>query len=126
MRFNEEGLYRPLEELLRKADKPLDCNQLFENKEIQKYAASPQPGLGLPRQPVASWTRQAPAQTRARPRWEYIWKDRVPAALAGVIDYVPKSLIDRPNLLISEEGDRIQIDLKEIVIIIQQRKKSAK
>jgi hypothetical protein len=50
----------------------------------------------------------------------------VPAALAGVIDYVPKSLIDRPNLLISEEGDRIQIDLKEIVIIIQQRKKSAK
>lgn len=41
MRFNEEGLYRLLEELLRKADKPLDCNQLFENKEIQKYAACP-------------------------------------------------------------------------------------
>jgi hypothetical protein len=60
------------------------------------------------------------------PRWRYIWKDKVPPELANAMDYVPKALIDRPNLLISEEGDRIQIDLKEIVIIIQQRKKNAK
>lgn len=56
------------------------------------------------------------------PRWRYLWKDKVPPGLAA-IGYVPKAIIDRPNLLISEEGDQIQIDLKEVVIIIKTRKK---
>lgn len=128
MRYSEEGLYRLLEQLLREAAEPKNCNELFDHPEVRKYAASPNrvsDYLG------SMWRRgllrRVPETDPGRgPRWRYSWKDKVPPELAGAIDYVPKALIDRPNLLISEEGDRLQIDLKEIVIIIQHRKKNAK
>lgn len=127
MRYSEEGLYRLLETLLRKAKTPMNCNELFDNQEVREYAASPNrvsDYLGN------MWRRgllqRVPETEPGRgPRWRYIWKDKVPPGL-GAISYLPTPIVDRPGMLISEEGDRIQIDLKEIVIIIQQRKKNAK
>lgn len=124
MRFTEEGLYRLLEKLLRAADTPLNCNELYDNLEVREFAASPNrvsDYLGnMWRRGLVS--RVPDANAGRGPRWRYLWKDKVPPGL-GAIGYVPKSLIDRPNLLISEDGDQIQIDLKEIVIIIKTRKK---
>jgi len=127
MRYSEEGLYRLLEKLLRAAKEPKNCNELFDNQEVREYAASPNRVSDyLGNMWRRGLLRRVPETDPGRgPRWRYIWKDKVPPEL-GAIDYLPKSLVDRPNLLISEDGDRIQIDLKEIVIIIQQRKKNAK
>ena len=41
MRFSEEGLYRLLEKLLREAEGPMNCNELFDIAEVRDYAASP-------------------------------------------------------------------------------------
>lgn len=125
MRFSEEGLYRLLEKILREADQPLHCNELWDKfPELREHAASPNrvsDYLGnLWRRGLLS--RVASGAEGRGPRWSYIWKDKVPPQLAA-IGYVPKALVERPSLLISEEGDTIQIDLKEFVIIIQQRKK---
>lgn len=125
MRFNEEGLYRSLEEIFRRAKKPLTCNDIWDDHPVVRdFAASPnrvsdymgnmwRRGL-LSRLPV-------PEPGRG-PRWSYMWKDKVPPALAA-LEYVPKAIVERPNLIISEEGDQIQIDLKEVVILIRTRKK---
>lgn len=126
MRFSEEGLYRLLEKLLREAEGPMNCNELFDIAEVRDYAASPN---RVSDYPGNMWRRgllrRTPETDPGRgPWWRYMWKDKTPPNL-GAIDYLPKLLIDRPNLLISEEGDRIQIDLKELVII-QHRKKNAK
>lgn len=123
MRFSEEGLYRALEKSLRAANKPLDCVQLFDKPDVQQHAASSNrvsDYLGN------MWRRglvkRVPVPEPGRgPRWAYMWKDKVPPEL-GAIGYVPHGIVDRPGLVISEEGDQIQIDLKDTVIIIKYRK----
>lgn len=124
MFHSEEGLYRLLEKILRDADKPLNCVELFENAEVRQHAASPNrvsDYLGnMWRKGILS---RVPETDPGRgPRWRYLIKNKVPPDL-GAIGYVPKALLTRPNVLISEDGDSIQIDLKEIVIIIKTRKK---
>lgn len=124
MFHSEEGLYRLLEKILHEAEQPMNCVELFDKPEVRAHAASPNrvsDYLGnMWRKGILS--RVPDAEPGRGPRWRYLIKAKVPPEL-GAIGYVPKALVTRPNVLISEEGDSIQIDLKEIVIIIKTRKK---
>jgi hypothetical protein len=50
----------------------------------------------------------------------YQWKERAPKGVEGVL-YAPKLLVDRPTVLITEEGKTIQIELPNLTIIIKQK-----
>ncbi len=56
------------------------------------------------------------------PRWKYAWKNKVPANQKSV-EYAPKRLVNRPTVVITEEGLTMQIELPEHTIIIKQKKK---
>lgn len=122
MRFSEEGLYRALEKVLREADEFMDCHQLYEHKDVQEHAASAnrvsdylgnmwRKGL-LSRLPTT-----APG---SRSRWMYLWKDKTPPQLVTV-QPTSKLLVDRPTVVITEEGKTIQIEMPELTILIRQK-----
>ena len=63
-----------------------------------------------------------------RARWAYVWREKVtpewkkehrvePKA------FRPKALLDRPNLHISEDGTHLSIEMPEISVQIEIRKK---
>jgi hypothetical protein len=120
MRYSEKGLFQALEKVLRETGKAMDCNELFDMASIKEYAASPnrvsdylgglwRKGLVV-RLPTVS-------EGGAKARWAYQWKDNVLATVGT--DYAPRLLVDRPTLVITEEGTTIQIAMKELTILIK-------
>lgn len=123
MRHSENGLFQALEKVLRETGEPMDCVQLFDLQSIKDHAASPnrvsdylgglwRKGLVL-RLPTTG-------DGKSRARWSYQWKDRVPVG-ANATAYAPKLLVDRPTVLITEEGGTMQIEMPHLTIIIKQK-----
>lgn len=101
----------------------MDCNQLFDMPDIREHAASANrvsdylDGLwrkGL----VVRLPSSSDGSSRAR--WPYQWKDRVPPGVEGKT-YAPKLLVDRPTVLITEEGGTMQIEMPHLTIITKQK-----
>jgi hypothetical protein len=122
MRFSENGLFQALEKALRATGEAMDCNELFDMADIKAYAASPNRvsdylgGLwrkGL----VVRLPNESDSKSRAR--WKYQWKDRAPPGVVGVL-HTPKLLVDRPTILITEEGQTMQIQMPGLTILIKQ------
>jgi hypothetical protein len=123
MNHSEENLLEVLEKVLAAADRPLDCNELFDMPEVRPHAASANrvsDYLGnLWRKGKLS---RVPATDPGRgPRWKYQWKKKLSTGSTSV-EYIPKLLADRPTMLISEQGDQIQIELSDLTILIKQKK----
>lgn len=120
----ETGLYQVLEKILFEAKEPLDCHQIYNMPEVRKYAASParvSDYLGnIWRKGLVSRIPN-PETGRGAPRWKYIWKKKV-APNQQVIEYAPKLLVHKPTVLITEEGDTIQIEMPNLTILIKQKK----
>lgn len=123
MRYSENGLFQALEKVLRDTGEAMDCNQLYDMPTIREHAASPNRvsdylgGLwrkGL----VVRLPNEGDGKSRAR--WKYQWKDHVPKGVSG-IPYAAKLLVDRPAVLITEEGKTIQIEMPNLTIIIKQK-----
>lgn len=123
MRHSENGLFQALEKVLRETGEPMDCNQLFDMPEIREHAASANRVSdylgGLWRKGLVV---RLPSSTdgTSRARWSYQWKDRVPPGVEGKA-YAPKLLVDRPTVLITEEGGTMQIEMPHLTIIIKQK-----
>ena len=123
MSNGEEGLYQLLEKILFDATEPLDSVQIYDMPEVRKLAASPNrvsDYLGnIWRKGLAT---RIPAGGEGRgPRWKYAWKSKVPPS-QNAVEYTPKLLVNRPTVVITEEGLTMQIEMPELTIIIKQKK----
>lgn len=124
MSSGEEGLYQLLEKILFEANEPLDAVQIFDMPEVRKLAASANrvsDYLGnIWRKGLAT---RIPAGGEGRgPRWKYQWKTKV-APSQKTVEYTPKLLVNRPTVVITEEGLSMQIEMPDLTIIIKQKKK---
>lgn len=123
-------LYPALEAALKEASGPLDCNQLFDMETIRNVAPSVNRVSDylsvMFRKGLLSRVAAEPdANGRSRTRWAYLWRHKeVPEwrepAHAQV--YKPKTLADRPNLYISEDGEYISIELPGFSVTIKKTK----
>jgi len=123
MRNSEKGLFHALEKILRATGEPMDCNQLFDEPEVREYAATANRVSdylgGLWRKGLVT-RLPAPKDSNSRARWMYQWKA---SALPGVgVEYAPRLIADRPNLVITEDGTTIHITLPNLVVSIRQTK----
>lgn len=61
----------------------------------------------------------------SKTRWKYIWRNKeIPAVkqkAIKVVDFVPKAILDRPNIYIAEDGDHINIELPNLSITIKKK-----
>lgn len=128
----QDGLYGALEEALKAADEPLDCNDLFELASIRKHAATVNrvsDYLGNMWRKGDVVRMAAPRTDTTRSRWMYAWKGRVKAK--PKLDEISEAaaftservgvLLSRPNMEISEEGKTVVITLPNFTIAIKQR-----
>lgn len=122
MRYSEQGLLEVLKKILRENGGPMDCRELFDMSEVREHAATVnrvsdylgnlwRKGL-LTRLPASGTGRGA--------RWAYQWKTS--AALNLGEDYTPKVLLDRPQVVITEEGLTMNIITPHLTITIKQTK----
>lgn len=125
-------LYPLLQQHLQASDRPLTCHDLYDVPEIRAIAPSANrisDYLGvLFRRGVLSRLQNSSEDEHGRARWAYIWKEKVTPEWKKTVkaepkDFRPKAILDRPNLYISEDGTHLNIEMPEISIQIQIRKK---
>ena len=124
MKHSENLLFPALEAALKAASGPLTSAELYDIASIKEHAASANrvsDYLGnLWRRGVV--TRMASDKSDAsRSRWAYEWKGQRAAKVYG-LDYNPKVLLDRPTVLVTEEGKEITLEFQHLVITIRQKK----
>lgn len=121
MRHSEKGLFNALEKILRETGEPMDCNQLFEKPEVREYAATANRVSdylgGLWRKGLVTRLPSS-SEGSSRARWMYQWKESAPIGVG--VEYAPRLLVDRPNVIISEEGKSIMLQMPHLTITIRQ------
>ena len=125
MKQDESSLFPALEAALKAASGPLTSAELYDMAAIKEHAASANrvsDYLGnLWRKGVV--TRMAADKSDAsRSRWAYEWKGQRGAKVYGT-EYNPKVLLDRPTVLITEEGREITLEFQHLSITIRQKNK---
>lgn len=125
------GVYAVLEKLLRETKEPLTAADLFDNPDVKKYAST----VNRVSDYVAHmWRRElvqrytAPPQLSNKARFAYMWKENGPTFEPvpdnKVVKQMPnmkvlKHPLSKPNIRITEEDDRVIIELDEFSITIQ-------
>lgn len=125
---SEEGLFDVLEKILKEAKQPMDCVDIYDgNMEVRKRAANPNrvsDYLGNMWRKGLLQRLPAPRGEGKKARWLYVWKGRqqVKPDLAKAVSYdeTMQTIIDKPNLLIEEDGRLLTITLPGIRVMIQQ------
>lgn len=134
--MNEEtqDLYALLRDHLRVADTPLTCHDLYDVPEIRAVAPSANrvsDYLGVLFRRGELNRVQAVGSSdgeHGRARWAYIWREKVRPEWVGLKDeqvkvYRPKPILEKPNIFITEDGGLLNIEMPEISIQIQIKKK---
>lgn len=125
MRNSDTGLFPVLEAILKAADGPMDCQTMFDNPEVRKYAASVSrvsDYLGNLWRKGLVVRLPAPKSGDSRARWMYEWKgNRGPKVHEHALEYSPRVLADRPTVLITEEGNVITLEFPNLLISIRQK-----
>ena len=124
----EFGLFQALEQVLKGAEKPMTCNELFDLPEIKKYANSANRvsdylgGLFRKRMVVRL---PAPRTNNSSARWAYEWRRpeaeeaQDPRGGDRVVYESSKVLMDKPSIQITEDGKIITIDMPALTITIR-------
>lgn len=121
-----------IEQQLRTADHPLTCHDLFDVPEIRAIAPSANrisDYLGVMfRRGQLSRVQSTTECEHGRARWAYIWKEKDTPAWREQTklepkQFRPKPVLDRPNLYVTEDGGHLTLELAELTITIQIRKK---
>ena len=129
---SQPGIYAVLERLLRATKDPLTAADLFENQDVKNFAdsvnrVSDYVGHMWRRGLVQRWT--APPQLNNKTRFAYTWKEGGPTAepVQDKVKRLPemrvlKNPLSKPNIRITEEDDRVIIELDEFSITVQSKK----
>jgi hypothetical protein len=136
---DSHGIYHVLETLLRDSKTPLTCVDLYDDATVRQFSESvsrTSDYLGhMFRRGILGRT-PAPKSTNSQARWAYFLKDEArpkagvqvlatqiksvsaaptPAATVGV----PRSLLKKPSIEITEDGGVITIDLPQLTVSIR-------
>ncbi len=136
---NEAGLFYALEVVLKAADQPLTCVQIYEdNESIRKFATSPNRvsdylgGLWRKGQVTRS---PAPKANSSSARWAYSWKGSKVQTLISTeqIEYQGKaqefinslktgeSVYKKPGVEIFDNGKSVTIELPNFTITVRHK-----
>jgi hypothetical protein len=128
MRYNEKGLFPALETVLKASSEPLDAQALFDKPEIKEHAASVNRvsdylgNMWRKGQVVRLPAAKDKSDTTSRTRWMYEWKGgKGPKLYEGAQEYTPRIMVDRPSVLITEEGGTMTLEFPNLVIVIKQK-----
>lgn len=130
---SDPGIYAILEKLLKKTTEPLTCVDLFDHSEVRSRVqtsnrVSDYLAHMWRRGLLQRWT--APSNLATKARFAYTWKAAKEAApVPDKVKPLPemkvlRNPLSKPNILVTEEDDRITIELEEFSIIIQSKKGS--
>ena len=123
MRNNETGLFPAIEAALKAASEPMDAQALFDMAPIREHAASVNrvsDYLGNMWRKNLVTRLPAPKMTGSRSRWTYEWRGQKGPKVYGT-EYTPNILLDRPTLLVTEEGTTITLEFSNLVIVVKQK-----
>lgn len=131
---DEQGVYHVLETLLRKAGKPLTCVDLHDNPDVRKFSDSvsrTSDYLGHMYRRGVLARAPAPKSLNSQARYAYFLKPTkgkdAPMTDAQVIQAVakelpadmPRSLLKKPNIEVTDDGRTVVIDLPQLTITIR-------
>lgn len=118
-------LYPAIEAVLKVAESPLTCHQIYDVSDVRRHA----PSVNRVSDYLSVLFRkgkvsrvQVPPETGTRARYAYLWKEKkLPEWLdqPDVQTYQPKVLVDRPNLYITDGGEFIKIELPSFSVTIK-------
>ena len=63
-----------------------------------------------------------PSDGTYKAKWGYLWKENTPPPGLVTVQHTAKLLVDRPTVIITEDGSTIQIEMPELTILIKQKK----
>lgn len=116
---SERTIYQVIEEILKKAKRPMTCNDLWDNNE-QVRELEHEGGVNKISDYLGFMWRKglisrypAPKTSTNFARFAYIWKQEMPA--------VTKPSIHRDHIEIQETKNGVVIALKNVEIIIKSR-----
>lgn len=127
---SDTGLYGLLENLLKEADKPLTCVDLFDVQDVRELAASANRVSdylgGLWRKGKVT-RNPAIRTTNDSSRWAYSWRQSHQRELnaaaqdlhEGRVFNSHKTLLDKPNILITQTHDSVTIELPGFVVTVK-------
>lgn len=126
---SEEGLFQVLEKILKAADQPMDCVEIYEGSmEVRERASNPNrvsDYLGNMWRKGQLLRLPAPRGEGKKARWLYAWKGKAPApkpdmTQAIAFDHTVNTILNKPNLHIEDDGRLVTITLPGFTITIKQ------
>jgi hypothetical protein len=121
----DDGLFPALEAALKASEDPLDCQALFDMPEVKKYANSVNrvsDYLGNMWRKNLVTRLPAPKTSNTRSRWMYEWRgNRGPKIYEHALEYTPRVIVDKPSVLITEEGNVITLEFPNLLITVRQK-----
>jgi hypothetical protein len=124
----EPGLYDLLAKLLKEANHPMTCVELYDVPDVRALANSPNRVSdylgGLWRKGVA--TREPFTRTNLdASRWAYAWREpsqaRREASVEPGVYHVRSTLVDKPNVRITEQHDMLTIELAGFTVTVKMK-----
>lgn len=120
-------LFPAIEAALKEATQPMTCYDVFDRPEVRQVAPSVNrvsDYLSVLFRKGKVTRTQAPSAAGVRTRWAYAWKNKDLPQWSGpeLKDYAPKILVDRPNLMVADDGDFVRINLPNFTITIKRNK----
>ena len=132
---SQTGLYHKLELLLKKADKPLTCIDLYDVQEVRELALSPNRVSdylgGLWRKGKVTRSAAARSDTDSS-RWAYSWRlkpgeaketdadsNEPPQLVYDATTGQRRTLLDKPEILITHDDSTVSIDLPNFTITVK-------
>ncbi len=128
MIIEPKGLFDVLEKILKDAEHPLTCVEMYDMPEVREFAQSANRVSdylgGLWRKGLVTRS-PAPRGNNSAARWAYSWKPQQNLRTqpeVRSIEYIKPSkptLLSRPSIEITEDGQDIVIDLPSLQIRIR-------
>lgn len=125
----ERSLYDAIEGVLKESKQPVTANQLWDMAEIKRHAAtanrvSDYLGNLWRKGVLLRLPAPLPRFGDSKARWMYQWKGysprRMPTAADAVhYDCSKHVVLDRPEVRISETGQEVTIETKDLTIVIR-------
>ena len=125
---SEEGLFQVLEKILKAADQPMDCVEIYDSSaEVRDRAVNPNrvsDYLGNMWRKGQLLRLPAPRGEGKKARWLYAWKGKAPApkpdmSQAIEFDGTAHVVLNKPNIHIEDDGRTVLITLPGISITIK-------
>lgn len=124
---SEEGLFQVLEKILKEADQPLDCVEIYNNSsDVRDLAVNPNrvsDYLGNMWRKGQLVRLPAPRGEDRKTRWLYAWKGREKQkpdmTQAMGFDNQVHTLLHKPNIHIEDDGNLVTITLPGFTLTIK-------